>query len=98
MNGMQEKKKNTTNEFAQAAIIVAIASFIQLLGIEKALIAIIFAVLALRSLPESRQKGKALAIVALVLSIAYIIFISGFLYAHLPEIKNLFYSLQKVSL
>lgn len=92
---MQENKL-TANAFAQAALILAIASFIQLLGIEKALLAIIFAFFALRSMSEDNRVAKNSAIAAIVIALLYIIFICRLLYTHLPEIKSLLSSLPKV--
>lgn len=61
--------------YATAALMVGIASYIQLLGIERAILAIIFACLALRPSPAPRladrrlwaQAGLALGVVMLVL-------------------------------
>ncbi|MBU2541574.1 MAG: DUF4190 domain-containing protein [Candidatus Omnitrophica bacterium] len=85
------------NEFAQASLVIALASFVQLLGIEKALVAIVFAILALRSKEKNSQRGRKIAFVAIILSSLYIIFVCSFLFTHLPDIKNLISSLQAIS-
>ncbi len=94
---MEDTGKLKVNEFAQTSLIVALASFIQLLGIEKALIAIILAILGLASIKKSNQRGKRIAFAAIILSFIYIIFVGTFVFTHLPDIKSLISSLQTSS-
>lgn len=56
--------------FAIAALALGVLSFIQLLGMEKALLAIVLAVLALRAVPSprSRMQGR----IAIGLGVLYI--------------------------
>ena len=62
--------------YATAALLVGIASYIQLLGIERALLAIIFAWLALRETPEPRLDNRRLwAKVGLVLGVVMLIIV-----------------------
>jgi len=68
--------------YATAALLVGIISYIQLLGIERALLAVIFAWLALRSDPQPRldnrrlwaKAGLALGVIMLILVPAILIF------------------------
>ena len=68
--------------YATAALMVGIASYIQLLGIERALLAVIFAWLALRSTPLPRldnrrtwaKAGLVLGVIMLILVPAIVIF------------------------
>jgi len=60
--------------YATASLLVGVAAYIQLLGIERAILAILFACLALRSAPAPRlevrrlwaQAGRALGLVMLI--------------------------------
>ena len=68
--------------YATASLLVGIASYIQLLGIERALLAIIFAWLALRKTPEPSldnrrlwaKVGLALGVVMLIIVPTIVIF------------------------
>jgi len=60
--------------YATAALLVGIISYIQLLGIERAILAIVFAALALKSRPEPRLVDRRVwAKVGLVLGLSYLI-------------------------
>ncbi|MFC1762097.1 hypothetical protein ACFL6U_08455 [Planctomycetota bacterium] len=57
--------------YATAALLVGISSYIQLLGIERAILAIVFAWLALRSTPGPKlQERRLWATAGLVLGLA----------------------------
>lgn len=67
------------SSFAIASIAIGICAFIQLLGAEKAILAIIFGVLALREIKEKELTGKYLAITGIILGIIYIILLISIL-------------------
>jgi hypothetical protein len=76
--------------FATIALVLAITSFISLLGMEKSILAIIFAWLALRSEPaprlgERRRWGK----VALALGIIHLILIPLLVLLNIEKIRAL---------
>lgn len=66
-------KKPATNQFAIASLVVGIISFIQLLGIERAIVAIVFGVLALKGIKQTKGSGKGIAIAGIVLGVIAII-------------------------
>jgi len=71
---MQENKPSYYNELAIAAFTLSIISFLQLMGLEKSISAIVFGVLALKAVKQDpQQKGKQLAIIGIVLGIVYTI-------------------------
>jgi hypothetical protein len=74
---MREKimDKGRFNKFAIASLTMGIISFIQIAGMEKAIAAIVFGVLALKGIaaPENRERGEGLAAAAIVLGVIYII-------------------------
>ncbi|MDI9623419.1 MAG: DUF4190 domain-containing protein [Methanothermobacter sp.] len=61
------------SNFAIASIAIGICAFIQLLGAEKAILAIIFGILALREIKEKELNGKYLAIAGIIIGIIYMI-------------------------
>ncbi|MFH1046499.1 MAG: DUF4190 domain-containing protein [Candidatus Omnitrophota bacterium] len=65
--------KARINEFAVAAFTLGVMSFIQLAGIEKAVGAIVFGVLALKKIAaaDNEQRGEGLAAAAIVLGVIY---------------------------
>jgi len=65
--------------FAVASLIVGIFSFVQLLGAEKAALAILFGILDLREIKGEELTGKNLAIIGIVLGIAYIVILIALL-------------------
>ncbi|HPU37237.1 DUF4190 domain-containing protein [Methanothermobacter tenebrarum] len=73
------------SSFAIASIIIGICAFIQLFGAEKAILAIIFGILALKEVREKELNGKYLAIAGIILGIIYIIL----LIAVLPSIMRI---------
>lgn len=72
---MQQIHKGYVSEFAIASLTLGIISFIQLAGIEKAIVAVVFGVLSLRRIaqPQSDAKGEGLACAGIVLGIIYAI-------------------------
>ena len=74
--------------FATVALVLAITSFINLLGMEKSILSIIFAWLALRPEPapqlmERRRWGK----VALALGIIHLIFVPMLILLNIEKIR-----------
>lgn len=67
------------SSFAIASIAIGICAFLQFLGAEKALLAIIFGILALREIKEQELNGKYLAIAGIILGIIYIILLIAIL-------------------
>ena len=72
---MQQINKGPLNEFAIVAVTLGILSFIQLGGIEKAVAAVVFGILALKRIaaPGSSARGESLAAAGIVLGIIYVI-------------------------
>jgi hypothetical protein len=76
--------------FATAALVLAIGSFVSLLGMEKSILAIIFAYLALRAEPappliDRRRWGK----VAIVLGIIHVVLMPTLILLNLDKIRAL---------
>lgn len=71
---MDEQKKSFS-EFAIVSIVVGILSFVTVLGLEKAIVAVVFGILALRRIGKNPQvRGRALAVAGIVLgSIAVVL-------------------------
>ena len=70
---MNEERLNFS-EFAIVSLTVGILSFIQLFGAEKGIAAVVFGLLALKRItPESKLRGKALAIAGVILGAIYIL-------------------------
>jgi len=73
---MQENNSFYYNELAIFAFTLSILSFIPLFGLEKSILAIVFGILALRSIKEdSSQKGKNLALLGIIFGMLYTLFI-----------------------
>lgn len=63
------------NEFAIASLLLGIFSFIQVLGIEKAALAILFGILALREIKKEETSGRNLAILGIILGVIYVVLV-----------------------
>lgn len=61
----QALQRGRSEGFAIAAVALGVLSFIQLLGTEKALLAIVLALLALRGLPSPRNRAQSRIAIAL---------------------------------
>ena len=72
------------NEFAIASLVLGIFSFIQLLGIEKAALAVIFGFLALREIKREKMSGRNLALLGIVLGVVYVVAVLYYLPFTLP--------------
>lgn len=64
-----------TSPYAIAALLLAMLCYVQFLGIEKAVVALSFAVLAIREAHLTGKKGKSLAYIAIILTIIFILFL-----------------------
>jgi hypothetical protein len=83
--------------YATAALLVGIISYIQLLGIERAILAIVFAWLALRGEPKPRlEKGRLWAKIGLVLAVVMVVLVSTVLILKFEEFKELIATLEKL--
>jgi hypothetical protein len=83
--------------YATAALLVGIASYIQLLGIERALLAIIFAWLALRKTPEPSLDNRRLwAKVGLALGVVMLIIIPTIVIFKFDALKELIIALENL--
>ena len=83
--------------YATAALLVGIISYVQLLGIERAVLAIIFAWLALRSNPQPKLQARRLwAVAGLVLGAIMIIIVSAILIFKFDTFKELILNLEKL--
>src|SRR5262245_2407091 len=75
--------------FATVALVLAITSFISLLGMEKAILAIIFAWLALRPEPAPRlRERRGWGKVALALGIIYLILIPMLILLNIEKLRS----------
>jgi uncharacterized membrane protein YhaH (DUF805 family) len=67
------------SDFAIASLILGLISFIQLLGIERAVAAIIFGIIALRQISkEPELRGRWLAVTGIILGVLYLSLLVGF--------------------
>jgi hypothetical protein len=83
--------------FATAALLAGIGSFVQILGLEKAILAIIFAWLALRSQPKPLLQDRRLwAKVAMVLGIIYFVLLPTIIIWKFESFKQLIAALEKL--
>jgi hypothetical protein len=83
--------------YATASLLVGIASYIQLLGIERALLAIIFAWLALRKTPEPSLDNRRLwAKVGLALGVVMLIIVPTIVIFKYDALKELIVALENL--
>ena len=83
--------------YATAALVIGLASFINLLGFEKAILAIIFGRLALKSEPpptlkNRREWGQA----GLILGVLQVVLVSVFIILFRHELRGVFDALLKL--
>jgi hypothetical protein len=78
------------SEFAIASLIMGIVSFIQIINLEKAIVAIVFGVLALRSIArEPGTKGKKLAVAGMILGIIGVTLTSVMTVKYWPQMMEM---------
>ncbi len=83
--------------YATASLLVGIICYVQLLGIERAVLAIIFAILALRSFPKPRLERRRLwAIAGLVLGILTFILVPAIVILKFDQVKELIHALENL--
>jgi hypothetical protein len=83
--------------YATAALLIGIASYIQLLGVERAVLAIIFAWLALRPSPEPPLKGRRIwAKVGFVLGLIMLVLVPTILIFKFEALRELITALEKL--
>ena len=80
---MRQIHKGPRSEFAIVSLTLGLMCFINLAGIEKALAAIVFGILALKRIaaPQSNERGEGLAAAGIVLGIISAVLIGIFLFA-----------------
>ena len=84
-----EENKPAINEFAIASLIIGILSFINLAGMEKAILAIVFGFLALKKAnKDSQVTGKNFATAGIVLGIFAIVASTIFIMRILPVVNE----------
>jgi hypothetical protein len=84
--------------YATAALLVGIASFISLLGAEKAILAVVFGVLALKARPEPVLRSRRRwAQTGLALGIVFLVFLPVFLVIYRDRLYEMLTTLQRMS-
>jgi hypothetical protein len=84
--------------YATAALLTGIASFISLLGAEKAILAVVFAVLALKAAPQPALRNhRRWAQAGLVLGIVFLVFLPTFLLLYRDRLHEILTTLQGLS-
>lgn len=79
---MQQIHRGPRSEFAIASLTFGLLSFVNLGGIEKAIAAIVFGILALKRIaaPQNNERGEGLAAAGIVLGVISAILIAIFLF------------------
>lgn len=81
--------KVAKSEFAIASLVLGIVSFIQLAGLEKSILAVVFGILALRRIGRAEgMRGKNLSVAGIVLGIISIIVTIVFLVMYFPQLSE----------
>ena len=79
---------NQKSKLAIVSLILGICSFIQLLGIEKAVLAIIFGKMALKEINQAQLTGKKNAYAGIVLGSIYIFIVLVMMFVKGPYIMS----------
>lgn len=84
-----EKGKGVLSEFAVASLVLGIISFVNLFGVEKSIVAIVFGILALKRIAgNSRLSGKNLAISGIILGSVAMILLTTLTIKYFPQVKQ----------
>ncbi|MBI5744072.1 MAG: hypothetical protein HY952_05950 [Elusimicrobia bacterium] len=83
-----------STKLALAALAMGVLSFIHLFGVEKAGLAVVFGVMALKD-PEITLTGQRLAKAAIVAGLAYLLVLAGVFLFHMPLLNDLAAKLAK---
>lgn len=85
-----ERSKGAVSEFAVASLVMGIVSFINLLGLEKSAVAIVFGILALRKIGKADHiRGRGLAIAGLILGLVAMAMLITLTVKYYPQLKQL---------
>jgi ABC-type transport system involved in cytochrome c biogenesis permease subunit len=76
------------SKLAIVSLVLGIFSFIHLLGIEKAVLSVVFGVLALKEIGQT-QKYKKIAYVGISLGIIYLLIVTVILTFYSPQLLNI---------
>jgi len=83
-----------STKLAIAALTMAALSFVHLFGVEKAAMAVVFGVLALKD-PVITLRGQRLAKAAVAVGLTYLLIVSGVFLYHMPMLNELSSKLAK---
>ncbi|MEI7481448.1 MAG: hypothetical protein WCK75_03765 [Elusimicrobiota bacterium] len=83
-----------STKLAGAALALAVLSFVHLFGVEKAALAVILGVMALKD-PAITARGQKLAKAAIVAALAYLAVVTGVFLYHMPMLNDLASKLAK---
>jgi hypothetical protein len=81
-----QPEKKPYSEFAIASLVLGLLSFLNVMNLDKVLCALIFGILSLRSIKQTQNKGKGMAIAGIVLAILYVVVLAVALYMFWPQV------------
>jgi hypothetical protein len=61
-----------TSAYAIVALVLGISCYVNFFGLEKALLALLFAILALRDMSRNNKKGRSLAFLGIVFAALFV--------------------------
>ena len=83
--------------YATASLLLGIICFINLLGMERAILAIVFAILALKSVPQPRlERRRIWAIAGLILGIITMVLVPLIIFFKFDQVKELIHALNNL--
>ncbi len=83
--------------YATASLLVGIICYVNILGIERGTLAIIFAILALKSVPQPKlEKRRAWAIAGLILGILIFILVPGIIIFKFDKVQEIIRALNSL--
>lgn len=89
-----EEQKRSLSEFAIVSFILGILSFVHFFGLEKAILAMIFGVLALDRIEKNSQlKGKKFAVIGIILSSIAVLFTALLIFKISPQLQKTYQEL-----